>query len=58
MTNSLLKQIIKSKCELDHIPVISNVDFGHTTPLITYPIGGKVRLDVSHGQISLSIFSH
>jgi len=58
MTNSLLKKIIKSKRELDHIPVISNVDFGHTTPLISYPIGGKAQLSVDNGKITLNIVNH
>jgi muramoyltetrapeptide carboxypeptidase LdcA involved in peptidoglycan recycling len=58
MTDSLLNQIVKSKSELDHIPIISNVDFGHTTPLISYPIGGKAQLNVSNGKISLNILEH
>lgn len=58
MTDALLNQIMKSKRELDHIPIISNVDFGHTTPLISYPIGGKAQLNVSNGKISLNIIQH
>jgi muramoyltetrapeptide carboxypeptidase LdcA involved in peptidoglycan recycling len=45
MTNDLLIKIIKSKHELDSIPVIAGVDFGHTDPKITFPIGGTVALD-------------
>jgi muramoyltetrapeptide carboxypeptidase LdcA involved in peptidoglycan recycling len=36
-------QIIRSK-SLKSIPVIANVDFGHTQPLLTLPIGGKMRI--------------
>src|SRR3989338_11036057 len=39
MTNELLTKIIKTKKELNSLPVIANVDFGHTTPIITFPIG-------------------
>lgn len=39
-----LIKVIKSKKELDHIPVLANVDFGHTEPMITFPIGGTVQL--------------
>lgn len=47
MTNQLLKQIIKTKKELEKLPVIANVDFGHTDPKITFPIGGRVKLIVN-----------
>ncbi|MDP2637697.1 MAG: LD-carboxypeptidase, partial [Candidatus Levybacteria bacterium] len=40
MTNDLLTQIIKTKKELKNLPVVANVDFGHTDPKITIPIGG------------------
>lgn len=46
VSNQMIKNIIKSKRELNHIPVIANVDFGHTTPLITFPIGGRIHLKV------------
>lgn len=46
VSNDLLTQIIKSKKELKHIPVVANVDFGHTNPIITYPIGGSVEINV------------
>src|SRR3989344_4332800 len=45
MTRELLIQIIKNKKELDNIPVIADVDFGHTSPLITFPIGGEVSIN-------------
>lgn len=44
MNEKLLRSIIKTKKELENIPVIADVDFGHTTPLITFPIGGRVRI--------------
>ncbi|MBT3304039.1 LD-carboxypeptidase [Candidatus Woesearchaeota archaeon] len=51
VTDDLLIKIIKTKKELSNIPVIANVDFGHTMPLITFPIGGKVR--ISDGKLLL-----
>jgi muramoyltetrapeptide carboxypeptidase LdcA involved in peptidoglycan recycling len=44
MTRSLLEQIVASKRELNGIPVIANVDIGHTWPLATVPIGGQVQV--------------
>jgi muramoyltetrapeptide carboxypeptidase LdcA involved in peptidoglycan recycling len=40
-----LKQIINNKTKLKNIPIIANVDFGHTTPMITIPIGGNARIE-------------
>jgi len=42
-----IRHIIKSKKELSKIPVICNVDFGHTDPKITFPIGGTVEIVAS-----------
>lgn len=48
MDLKLLEHIIKSKRELTQIPVIANVDFGHTEPKLTLPVGGYVRLSAMH----------
>ncbi|MCY9514613.1 S66 family peptidase [Paenibacillus apiarius] len=47
MTLDLLKKIIAAKQELQGIPVIANVDFGHTSPQFTFPIGGYAKLDAN-----------
>jgi hypothetical protein len=44
MTTDLLRTIIETKLELRPLPVIASVDFGHTDPKITLPIGGIGRL--------------
>ncbi len=41
----LITKMIQSKPELNNIPVIANLDFGHTYPTISYPIGGNCELD-------------
>ena len=43
-TNEILTQIVKSKKELDNLPVIANADFGHTDPKITFPVGGEANI--------------
>lgn len=58
MTNSLLAQVIKTKKELDNIPVIANVDFGHCDPKITFPIGGTCRLELTEAKQLLQILEH
>jgi len=44
MTKELLTKIVQTKKELTNLPVIANVDFGHTTPMITFPIGGECKI--------------
>ncbi len=58
ITNDLLIKIIKSKKELDNLPVMVNVDFGHTSPMITFPVGGEARLEAKNGKIKLEIIGH
>ncbi|MDH6598839.1 muramoyltetrapeptide carboxypeptidase LdcA involved in peptidoglycan recycling [Bacillus aerius] len=36
---------------LQHIPVIYDVDIGHTQPVFTLPIGGSAELSCYGGQI-------
>ena len=48
-----LTTIIHSKKELRSIPVIAGADFGHTMPLLTFPIGGTIELEASSSAIKL-----
>ena len=58
ITNDILIKIIKTKRELDRMPVIAQVDFGHTDPKITFPIGGEVLLEVPGDHALISIREH
>ena len=53
MTKEKWIHLIKNKPELDNIPVIAGADFGHTTPIFTFPIGGKAKI-TSGGRITMS----
>lgn len=53
-----LKKIISSKKELSEIPIIYGVDFGHTTPIITFPIGGSIKVKAENNKVKLSIIKH
>jgi muramoyltetrapeptide carboxypeptidase len=53
-----LKYIISTKKELDNIPVIANADFGHTTPMFTFPIGGTAKIYAKNGEVKLEIIEH
>jgi muramoyltetrapeptide carboxypeptidase len=39
------------------VPVVSNIDFGHTTPIATLPIGGAVRIDANTDNIGIEVLS-
>ena len=58
ITKDLLIKIIKTKKELDNIPVVADFDFGHTDPRITFPIGGEVSLVAENNNIELKILKH
>ncbi|MCK4524810.1 MAG: LD-carboxypeptidase [Candidatus Andersenbacteria bacterium] len=58
MTDEKLIKIIKTKKELDSIPVIANVDFGHTSPMITYPIGGVANISSLKKDSEIEILNH
>ena len=58
VSNENIKKIIKSKKELDNIPVIVNVDFGHTEPRNTLPIGGNVKISVSKDNSVIKFLEH
>lgn len=48
----------KLKKELDNIPVIAGVDFGHSSPMITFSIGGEVKLSAISNRVILEIAKH
>jgi muramoyltetrapeptide carboxypeptidase len=51
-------RMIRTKPELDGIPVIANADFGHTTPQFTFPVGGQGRLMAMEGNAQLEVVEH
>ena len=58
ITRDLLTKIIKTKKELNSLPIIANVDFGHTTPMITFPIGGTVKILATNNKAGIEIIKH
>lgn len=58
MTREILTKIIETKKELANFPIIANVDFGHTNPLITFPIGGSTRVDADENGVNITILEH
>ncbi len=58
MTKELLQKIISTKKELQNVPIIANVDFGHTTPIVTMPIGGSLEISSTVDYAKISIIDH
>ena len=54
MDDEKWKRILKSKKELTNIPIVINADFGHTTPIFTFPIGGYAKIKVDE-EIKIEI---
>ena len=57
-TEKAIKEIISSKRINHDIAIAYNLDFGHTDPKFTYPIGGKMRVDVTENSVRLKILQH
>ncbi|WP_214324501.1 S66 family peptidase [Nonomuraea sediminis] len=58
MTRPLLEQIIATQPALAGLPVLANVDVGHTHPLATFPVGGQARLTVTDAGADLTLLRH
>ena len=53
-----LRKIVLSKKELGNIPVIAGADFGHTFPMITFPVGGTCSLEAYENNVKINIEKH
>jgi muramoyltetrapeptide carboxypeptidase LdcA involved in peptidoglycan recycling len=54
----MLLGIIANNATLKNIPIIANVDFGHTHPIFTFPIGGRVKMSAVQGKARIGIVKH
>lgn len=50
------KALLSDKPYLKDKPIVINADFGHTTPIITFPIGGKCKVSVNSEGCRLTLF--
>lgn len=55
MDPSKWRMIFSTKKELKDIPIIINADFGHTNPLITFPIGGQAKIVALNNEVKIEI---
>ena len=55
MSEGIIKKIFSSKKELQNIPIVFDLDFSHTTPSFTFPIGGTTEIEVSKERSQIKI---
>ena len=58
MTRALLEQIIAAQPGLSGLPVLANVDIGHTNPIATIPLGGEAAISAGPGDLSVVLTRH
>lgn len=59
MDRDLLTTMIKSKKEWRDIPVVGNVDCSHTAPMLSLPIGGRVKMSVkANDEVEIVVTKH
>lgn len=57
LTAETITDIIKDKVS-PYIPVVFGVDFGHVFPIITFPIGGTVRIHANENNTEVIVVTH
>ncbi|MBP6880419.1 LD-carboxypeptidase [Candidatus Saccharibacteria bacterium] len=55
---SALENLIVQNTSLKNLPIIVNVDFGHTTPRVTLPYGGTIIMRSQIGNESIRVVEH
>jgi muramoyltetrapeptide carboxypeptidase len=58
VTTEILFKMIDSKEILKTVPVVANIDFGHTNPKITLPVGGAAEVTAKDNSAKIKIVSH
>lgn len=58
VTREALDEIVARQPALAGKPVLAGVDFGHTSPLLTVPIGGAADVVVGEHEAALTITRH
>lgn len=49
---------VVEQIDLPGIPVVADVDFGHTSPMLTLPIGGTASVRTHANQVQLSLLKY
>lgn len=58
INDDILIKIIRNHPELASIPIVANLNFGHTYPQFTFPIGGIGQISAKNGNVIFEILKH
>lgn len=58
MSPELLAHLVATKPQLNGVPVLANLDVGHTHPLYTFPVGGECYLAADPGAVEMVVTRH
>lgn len=58
MTIEKLKKIISTKKELEHIPILADVNIWHVSPIVTLPIGWTIKMKISNNKAIVEVVNH
>ncbi|TQS43168.1 S66 peptidase family protein [Cryptosporangium phraense] len=58
MTQELLREIVTTAPQLAGVPVLANVDVGHTSPIYAFPVGGSCYLAAEPGAVEIVLTRH
>ena len=57
ITRELLAEIVSRQPALQGLPVLANLDFGHTSPMHTLPVGGTAAVSTA-GSAEVTVSTH
>ncbi|UFX83125.1 S66 family peptidase [Candidatus Absconditicoccus praedator] len=52
--NESILKIVKGEFGLDNLPIITNMDFGHTDPMFVIPMGAETTLDMDNQKVFIN----
>lgn len=50
----MIKDVVADEFKSPDLPIVTNMDFGHTDPQIILPVGIRAKLDTATGRLSLA----
>ncbi|MEM8531554.1 MAG: S66 peptidase family protein [Chloroflexota bacterium] len=51
--DSALQQVVNEECGLTDLPIVTNMDFGHTDPMMVLPYGIQAQLDCHQQTLTI-----
>ena len=57
MSLERISDIVRGKVPAN-IPVVFGVDFGHVFPIMTFPIGGQVKVEATSKDVAITMLTH